>query len=134
LTSNRSYDCWSLADTGTETPTTAVPSTGLSDDSKKLALIIVLPLFLCCYGGSCIIYCLHKIIHNCAKAQRIQVPESDDAKPASLPPMVMPQATADLGARAKMPMMMKPAAGNVGFATKMRPLSGRHSASISPGP
>jgi hypothetical protein len=53
-----------------EQVTSETPSGQMSAESKQLALYVVLPLFLCCYGGSCIIYCVHKIIRNCAKAKR----------------------------------------------------------------
>jgi hypothetical protein len=46
--------------------TTVTPaSEDPASQSKRLALFIVLPLFLFCYGGSCILYCIHKIIKNC---------------------------------------------------------------------
>lgn len=125
-------------ESGTAAPT-AEAATGLSDDSKRLALLIVLPLFLCCYGGSCIIYCIHKLIRNCAKARRILVPASDPVKPVphTQPVSVqMPPAMAgpSLGAREKQPMppmLMVPTPVPLRSA---RPLSGRRTATVSPAP
>jgi len=64
----------------TEEPVTDPPES-ISEESKRLALFIVLPLFLCCYGGSCIIYCVHKIIRNCARAQHGPPGPVEDPKP-----------------------------------------------------
>jgi len=36
------------------------------DRSKYVALMIVLPLFLICYGGSCVAYIVYKIYRNCS--------------------------------------------------------------------
>lgn len=39
-------------------------------DSNRLALYIVMPLFLLCYGGSCILYCAYKIYRHCCAKRR----------------------------------------------------------------
>lgn len=41
-----------------------------SEDSNRLALYIVMPLFLLCYGGSCVLYCAYKIYRNCCMKKR----------------------------------------------------------------
>jgi len=77
----------------------------ISAESKRLALFIVLPLFLCCYGGSCIIYCVHKIIRNCAKARRAEAPPPvEPMKPPRVVPVVVGPPPGGLGAREKRPM------------------------------
>ena len=116
-------------ETGTEA-TPADTSSGLSEDSKRLALFVVLPLFLCCYGGSCIIYCVHKIIRNCTRARRVRLPP-DDEKPMTLPPPSVSLSDANgLGARSKMAPVMMP--HDAAMAAK-RPLSaGKHSAKVAP--
>jgi len=81
------------------------PPQSISEESKQLALFIVLPVFLCCYGGSCIIYCVHKIIRNCAKARRDESPLPEDPpKPQRAVPVVVGQPSGGLGAREKRPL------------------------------
>lgn len=46
---------------------TLTQDTDGGEDKKTLALFIVLPLFLICYGGACILYCVHKIMKHCCK-------------------------------------------------------------------
>jgi len=87
-----------------ETVTDPPPS--ISEESKRLALFIVLPLFLCCYGGSCIIYCVHKIIRNCAKARRVEAPADEPKAPRAVPVVVGPP-PGGLGAREKRPSSCK---------------------------
>ena len=79
------------------------PPESISEESKRLALFIVLPLFLCCYGGSCILYCVHKIIRNCAKARRVEAPAEEPQVPRAVPVVVGPP-PGGLGAREKRPM------------------------------
>ena len=86
------------------------PPESISAESKRLALYIVLPLFLCCYGGSCIIYCVHKIIRNCARGRLAPVPppgteETPKPPPRAVPVVVgQPPAGVGLGAREKRPL------------------------------
>ena len=35
-------------------------------ESQYVALMVVMPLFLCCYGGSCIAYVAYKIWRSCS--------------------------------------------------------------------
>jgi len=90
-----------VGDEVTEAPATDPPET-ISEESKRLALFIVLPLFLCCYGGSCIIYCVHKIIRNCARAKRGPAPPPEEVKPPTVVPVVVGHPP--VGAREKKPM------------------------------
>jgi hypothetical protein len=56
-----------------ETTYTIVSADAINDistDNKKLALYIVLPIFLFCYGGSCVLYCAYKIYKNCCRARK----------------------------------------------------------------
>jgi len=81
------------------------PPESISAESKRLALFVVLPLFLCCYGGSCIIYCVHKIIRNCARARLVNEPPAPQlTKPPTAVPVVVGQPAVALGAREKRPM------------------------------
>jgi len=81
------------------------PPESISAESKRLALYIVLPVFLCCYGGSCIIYCVHKIIRNCARARRAEaLPKEETPKlPPRAVPVVVGPPPGGLGAREKRP-------------------------------
>ena len=40
------------------------------DPATRTALFVVLPIFFLCYGGSCILYCLHKIYRYCRRRRR----------------------------------------------------------------
>jgi len=89
----------------TEETATEAPES-ISAESKRLALYIVLPLFLCCYGGSCIIYCVHKIIRNCARAKHAPASPASDVdppKPATAVPVVVGPPPGGHGARQKRP-------------------------------
>jgi len=93
----------SVGEEVTEEPVTDPPES-ISEESKRLALFIVLPLFLCCYGGSCIIYCVHKIIRNCVRAEHgPPVPVEDPKPPRAVPVVVGRPPGAELGARVKRP-------------------------------
>jgi len=91
-----------LGEDVTEETATESPES-ISAESKRLALYIVLPLFLCCYGGSCIIYCIHKIIRNCARARRAQAQPDEPAKPPRAVPVVVGPPPGGLGTREKRP-------------------------------
>jgi len=104
-----------LGDEVTEETATDAPES-ISAESKRLALYIVMPLFLCCYGGSCVIYCVHKIIRNCARARR--GPPSSVEAPTKPPP---PRAV---------PVVVGPPPGGVGDGQK-RPWSGNK---VAPAP
>jgi len=36
-----------------------------ADRSNYIAVMVILPLFLFCYGGSCVAYIIYKIYRNC---------------------------------------------------------------------
>lgn len=61
-------------------------------ESNRLALYIVMPLFLLCYGGSCVFYCAYKIYRNCcykrkAAAMRFEpVPGHPPIEPVKMGP------------------------------------------------
>ena len=65
------------------TPTTTPSSdsnprtTDAGANSKRLALFIFLPIFLFCYGGACILYCMHKIIKHCIRRKPGKRPSGD---------------------------------------------------------
>ena len=40
------------------------------DTQAVVALYIVMPLFIFCYGGSCFLYCVHKIYRNCKRRRK----------------------------------------------------------------
>ena len=40
------------------------------DAATRTALFVVLPIFFLCYGGSCILYCMHKIYRYCRRRRR----------------------------------------------------------------
>jgi len=92
-----------VGDEVTEETATDAPES-ISAESKRLALFVVLPLFLCCYGGSCIIYCVHKIIRNCARAKRAEaLPPEEPPLPPRAVPTVVGLPPGGLGARQKRP-------------------------------
>lgn len=97
-------------------------SDGVGSDSKRLALFIVLPLFILCYGGSCILYCVHKIIKNCnrKKHSKMMLPSADDAQKNRIPGAVPPA-----GAREKIPNQQTP---------PYRPLSAAKRVTVYPAP
>ena len=45
--------------------TAAQPLTAEQDASMNLALLVVVPLFLACYGGSCVAYIIYKTYRHC---------------------------------------------------------------------
>ena len=65
---------WMCVSVAPDDSTTEQSASGSSTDSPSannlLALYIVLPLFLLCYGGSCIIFCVYKIYRNCFRFKK----------------------------------------------------------------
>jgi hypothetical protein len=51
--------------------TTAQPDANVVSSvstGRQIAFIVVLPVFFICYGGSCVIYCVHKIYIHCRRS------------------------------------------------------------------
>lgn len=73
------FVCNQMPQTEPETSTdeTETGEDNTAQESKRLALFIVLPLFLFCYGGSCILYCIHKIIKNCNRKPKPKMALND---------------------------------------------------------
>lgn len=97
-------------------------SDGVGSNSKRLALFIVLPIFILCYGGSCILYCVHKIIKNCnrKKHSKIMLSPADDPQKSRIPGAAVPA-----GAREKIPNQQMPS---------YRPLSAAKRVTVYPAP
>ena len=89
---------------------------GSSNSNSPLVLYIVLPLFLLCYGGSCLVFCAHKIHRNCRHINRCQS-KMDLAESG---PMVC-----------KMPANQEEKVERV---RKKKPLSGRKKSLVHPEP
>lgn len=79
-------------------------------DQTKLSLYIVLPIFLFCYGGSCVLYCSHKLYRSCKRKKRekmlltkMEIEEYEpDTKPKFQPqpgPKLMPPGGPVMGPR-----------------------------------
>ncbi|ELT91532.1 hypothetical protein CAPTEDRAFT_193207 [Capitella teleta] len=139
------FVCWQLplSDTngGNGDGTTSDGSSG-GFDNKMLSLYVVLPLFLFCYGGSCILYCSSKLYKNCKRQKRQKMllanmeshgteyepetkPQAQIPAPQQQPPMGMP----GLGPPPP-PMMMNSNRGS----KSPRPLSGNKNVKVSPAP
>ena len=66
----------------TDDDVTVAPTKKEDGAPSMLAFYIVMPFFFLCYGGSCFVYCMHKIYHQCRRQHRhrIAVGNTDNAQ------------------------------------------------------
>jgi len=63
------YCCTANVQNNASTGNDEEDASGGVSQSQYLALMVIMPFFLCCYGGSCVAYIVYKIYRSCSRDQ-----------------------------------------------------------------